>query len=181
MWWIRQAILHALAEQAGTFRLPQKQANTLYRLERTRTDLQEKLGHPPSDQELSTALDIPVADVRLLSLVGQGSVSLNDPVDEEGDSELGDLLEQTLLPDADERILFDSFQQTLREALEELPDRERRVLELRYGLADDKPRTLREIGEILNLSRERVRQLEGRALAELRRSHRARSLASYLN
>jgi RNA polymerase primary sigma factor len=181
VWWIRQAILHALAEQAGTFRLPQKQANTLYRLERTRTDLQEKLGHPPSDQELAAALDISVEDVRLLSLVGQGSISLNDPVDDEGDSELGDLLEQTLLPDADERILFDSFQQTLREALDELPDRERRVLELRYGLADDKPRTLREIGEILGLSRERVRQLEGRALGELRRSHRARALASYLN
>ncbi len=181
VWWIRQAILHALAEQAGTFRLPQKQANTLYRLERTRTDLQERLGHPPSDQELATELEISVEDVRLLSLVGQGSISLNDPVDDEGDSELGDLLEQTLLPDADERILFDSFQQTLREALEELPDRERKVLELRYGLADDKPRTLREIGEILGLSRERVRQLEGRALAELRRSHRARALASYLN
>jgi RNA polymerase primary sigma factor len=181
VWWIRQAILHALAEQAGTFRLPQKQANTLYRLERTRSELQEQLGRAPSDGELAEALGISEEDVRLLSRVGQGSLSLNDPVDEEGDSEMGDLVEQTLLPDADERILFDSFQQTLREALEDLPERERQVLELRYGLEDDKPRTLREIGEIMGLSRERVRQLESRALAELRRSHRARALASYLN
>ncbi len=181
VWWIRQAILHALAEQAGTFRLPQKQANTLYRLERTRSELQEQLGRVPSDGELAEALGISEEDVRLLSRVGQGSLSLNDPVDEEGDSEMGDLVEQTLLPDADERILFDSFQQTLREALEDLPERERQVLELRYGLEDDKPRTLREIGEIMGLSRERVRQLESRALAELRRSHRARALASYLN
>ena len=181
VWWIRQAILHALAEQAGTFRLPQKQANTLYRLERTRSELQEQLGRAPSEAELAEALGISEEDVRLLSRVGQGSISLNDPVDEEGDSEMGDLVEQTMLPDADERILFDSFQQTLREALEDLPERERQVLELRYGLDDDKPRTLREIGEILGLSRERVRQLENRALAELRRSHRARALASYLN
>lgn len=181
VWWIRQAILHALAEQAGTFRLPQKQANTLYRLERTRSELQEQLGRAPSEAELAEALGISEEDVRLLSRVGQGSLSLNDPVDEEGDSEMGDLVEQTLLPDADERILFDSFQQTLREALEDLPERERQVLELRYGLEDDKPRTLREIGEIMGLSRERVRQLENRALTELRRSHRARALASYLN
>jgi len=181
VWWIRQAILHALAEQAGTFRLPQKQANTMYRLERTRSELRERLGRAPTDEELAEAMGISADDVRLLSRVARGSLSLNDPVDSEGDSEFGDLLEQTLLPDADERILFSSFQQALREALDELPERERRVLELRYGLEDDRPRTLREIGEIMGLSRERVRQLEARALGELRRSQRGRALAAYLN
>ena len=181
VWWIRQAILHALAEQAGTFRLPQKQANALYRLERTRAELQKELARPPTEEELAEAMGLPVEEVRLLTRVSQGSLSLNDPVDEDGDSELGDLLEQTTLPDADERILFSSFQKALREALGELPERERRVLELRYGLEDDRPRTLREIGEIMGLSRERVRQLEARALQALRRSQRGRALASYLN
>ena len=181
VWWIRQAILHALAEQAGTFRLPQKQANTLYRLERIRSELRERFGRQPTEDELAEAMGIPAEDVRLLSRVARGSLSLNGPVDEDGDSELGDLLEQTMLPDADERILFSSFQEALKDALDELPERERKVLELRYGLEDDRPRTLREIGEIMGLSRERVRQLEARALGELRRSHRGRALASYLN
>ena len=181
VWWIRQAILHALAEHAGTFRLPQKQANLLYRLERVRKELTEGLGRNPTEDELAERVGIPVEEVRLLTRVAQGSVSLSEPVGEEGESELGDLVEQTLLPDVDERIVLDSFRQTLKSALEELPERERRVLELRYGLEDDEPRTLREIGEILGLSRERVRQLELRALNQLRRSHRARALASYLN
>ncbi len=181
VWWIRQAILHALAEHAGTFRLPQKQANLLYRLERVRKELSEEMGRSPTDEELAERVGIPVEEVRLLTQVSQGSVSLSEPVGEEGESELGDLVEQTLLPDVDERIILDSFRQTLKNALDELPERERRVLELRYGLEDDEPRTLREIGEILGLSRERVRQLELRALNQLRRSHRARALASYLN
>ena len=98
----------------------------------------------------------------------------------EGDSELGDLLEQSMLPDTDERILRESFLMAMADAMAELPDRERRVLELRFGLDDDRPKTLREIGEILSLSRERVRQIESRALSRLRRSHKTQSLAGYL-
>jgi RNA polymerase primary sigma factor len=131
--------------------------------------------------ELSEELGINVDDVRVLARASQSSLSLNDPVDDEGDSELGDLLEQTVLPDTDERILRESFMRALSDALAELPDRERNVLELRFGLRDDQPKTLREIGEILDLSRERVRQIESRALNKLRRSHKTRSLAGYLN
>ena len=181
VWWIRQAILHALAEHAGSFRLPQKQANTLYRMERIRSVLADRFGRSPTERELSDELGISVDDVRVLARASQSSLSLNDPVDEEGDSELGDLLEQTVLPDTDERILRESFMRALSDALAELPDRERRVLELRFGLRDDQPKTLREIGEILELSRERVRQIESRALNKLRRSHKTRSLAGYLN
>lgn len=181
VWWIRQAILHALAEHAGSFRLPQKQANTLYRLERIRSLLADRFGRSPTDRELSKELDISVDDVRVLTRASQTSLSLNDPVDEEGDSELGDLLEQTVLPDTDERILRESFLAALKDALAELPERERRVLELRFGLEDDQPKTLREIGEQLGLSRERVRQIESRALNKLRRSHTTRSLVGYLN
>jgi RNA polymerase primary sigma factor len=181
VWWIRQAILHALAEHAGSFRLPQKQANNLYRLERIRSALSERLGRAPTERELSEELGISIEDVRVLTQASQSSLSLNEPVDEEGDSELGDLLEQTVLPDTDERIVRDSFMQAMRDALDELPDRERRVLELRFGLLDDQPKTLREIGDIMDLSRERVRQIESRALNKLRRSHKTRSLAGYLD
>jgi RNA polymerase primary sigma factor len=181
VWWIRQAILHALAEGAGSFRLPQKQANTLYRLERVRGLLTDRMGRSPSEKELASELGINIDDVRVLTRASQSSLSLNDPVDEEGDSELGDLLEQTVLPDTDERILRESFSIALADALSDLPDRERRVLELRFGLADDQPKTLREIGDLMELSRERVRQIESRALNKLRRSHKTRSLAGYLN
>jgi len=181
VWWIRQAILHALAEHAGSFRLPQKQANTLYRMERIRSVLSDRFGRSPTERELSDELGISIDDVRVLAQASQSSLSLNDPVDDEGDSELGDLLEQTVLPDTDERILRESFMRALGDALADLPERERRVLELRFGLRDDQPKTLREIGEILDLSRERVRQIESRALNKLRRSHKTRSLAGYLN
>jgi RNA polymerase primary sigma factor len=181
VWWIRQAILHALAEHAGSFRLPQKQANTLYRLERVRALLSDRLGRGPVDRELAQELGISIDDVRVLTQASQTSLSLNDPVDDEGDSELGDLLEQTVLPDTDERILRESFTRALRDALADLPERERSVLELRFGLSDDQPKTLREIGDVLGLSRERVRQIESRALNKLRRSHKTRSLAGYLN
>jgi RNA polymerase primary sigma factor len=180
VWWIRQAILHALAEHAGSFRLPQKQANNLYRLERVRALLSDRLGRSPTEQELANELKIPVVDVRVLTRASQSSLSLNEPVDVEGDSELGDLLEQDVLPDTDERILRESFLVAMADALSELPERERQVLELRFGLEDDQPKTLREIGDLLNLSRERVRQLESRALNRLRRSHKTQSLAGYL-
>jgi len=180
VWWIRQAILHALAEHAGSFRLPQKQANTLYRMERIRSLLAERFARAPTDSELSEELGISIDDVRVLTRASRSSLSLNEPVDSEGDSELGDLLEQTGLPDTDELLLRESFSRALSDALAELPARERKVLELRFGLADDQPKTLREIGEIMGLSRERVRQIESRALNKLRRSHQKHSLQGFL-
>jgi RNA polymerase primary sigma factor len=181
VWWIRQAILHALAEHAGSFRLPQKQANNLYRLERVRSLLVDRLGRSPTDRELAVELGVTVEEVRVLTQASQSSLSLNDPVDLEGDSELGDLLEQTVLPDTDERILRESFMLALKDALSELPHRERHVLKLRFGLDNDRPLTLREIGDLLQLSRERVRQIESRALNRLRRSHKTRSLVGFLD
>jgi len=180
VWWVRQAILHALAEHAGSFRLPQKQANTLYRMERIRSLLGERFGRAPTDEELSEELGISINDVRVLTRASRSSLSLNEPVDANGDSELGDLLEQTGIPDTDELLLRESFSRALGDALAELPEREHQVLELRFGLIDDQPKTLREIGEIMDLSRERVRQIESRALNKLRRSHKKHSLAGFL-
>jgi RNA polymerase primary sigma factor len=180
VWWVRQAILHALAEHAGSFRLPQKQANTLYRLERIRSLLGERFGRAPTEKELSEEVGITVDDVRVLTRASRGSLSLNEPIASEGDSELGDLLEQTGIPDTDELLLRKSFSRAIDDALAELPERERRVLNLRFGLTDDQPKTLREIGEIMELSRERVRQIESRALNKLRRSHKKHSLQGFL-
>jgi len=180
VWWVRQAILHALAEHAGSFRLPQKQANNLYRLERIRSLLGERFGRAPTEKELSEEVGISIDDVRVLTRASRGSLSLNEPVASEGDSELGDLLEQTGIPDTDELLLRKSFTSAIDDALTELPERERRVLELRFGLTDDQPKTLREIGEIMELSRERVRQIESRALNKLRRSHKKHSLQGFL-
>lgn len=181
VWWIRQAILHALAEHAGSFRLPQKQANNLYRLERVRSLLSDRNGRSPTEGELAAELGISIDDVRILTRASQSSLSLNEPVDKDGDSELGDLLEQNVLPDTDERVLRESFEIAMADAMAELPERERKVLQYRFGLEDDQPKTLREIGELLGLSRERVRQIESRALNRLRRSHKTQSLAGYLH
>ena len=181
VWWIRQAILHALSEHGATFRLPQKQANILYRIERSREALGRELSRPPSEIELAEELGMDPDEVRLLLASNQNLLSLNQPVDPEGEAEFGDLLEQYVVPDTDEQMLRHSFEQTLSEALDELSDKERQILTLRFGLEDDRPLTLREIGDMLGISRERVRQIENQALTKLRRSSKVRSLAGYLN
>lgn len=181
VWWIRQAILHALSQHGATFRLPQKQANVLYRLERSKQALGRELERVPTESELAEEVDMDPTEVRLLLSSNQSILSLNEPVDEDGEAELGDLLEQYLMPDTDERILRESFEQALREALDKLSEKERQVLTLRFGMEDDNPLTLREIGELLNISRERVRQIESQALTKLRRSSQVRALAGYLN
>lgn len=181
VWWIRQAILHALSQHGATFRLPQKQANVLYRLERSKQALGRELERAPTESELAEEVDMDPAEVRLLLSSNQSILSLNEPVDEDGEAELGDLLEQYLMPDTDERILRESFEQALREALDKLSEKERQVLSLRFGMEDDNPLTLREIGELLSISRERVRQIESQALTKLRRSSQVRALAGYLN
>ncbi len=181
VWWIRQAILHALSEHGATFRLPQKQANVLYRVERSRQALGRELERPPSDVELAEELGMDQDEIRLLLSSNQNILSLNEPVDEDGEAEFGDLLEQYVVPDTDEGILRQSFEETLREALAKLSEKERQILSMRFGLGDDNPRTLREIGDELGISRERVRQIENQALAKLRRGAQSRALAGYLN
>jgi RNA polymerase primary sigma factor len=181
VWWIRQAILHALSEHGATFRLPQKQANVLYRLERCRQALGRELERAPTEQELADELGMSPDEVRLLLASNQNILSLNEPVDEEGEAEFGDLLQQYVIPDTDEAMLKESFAETLREALATLSEKERQILSLRFGLESDNPLTLREIGDQLGISRERVRQIESQALNKLRRSAQSRALAGYLN
>ncbi len=182
VWWIRQAILHALAEHAGSFRLPQKQANNLYRLERIRSLLSDRnSGASPTDPELARELGLSVDDVRVLTQASQSSLSLNEPVDVEGDSELGDLLEQTVLPDTDETdpprvVPGRSGRCTLRTA------GPRAAGAASFGSVSmmTSPRPFVRSARFSSLSRERVRQIESRALNRLRRSHKTQSLAGYL-
>jgi RNA polymerase primary sigma factor len=181
VWWIRQAILHALSEHGATFRLPQKQANILYRVERSRQALGRELERAPNDQELAEELGMNAVEVRLLLSSNQNILSLNEPVDDEGEAEFGDLLEQAVVPSTDQEMLRQSFEETLRKALAKLTEKERQILSMRFGLDDDSPLTLREIGEQLAISRERVRQIENQALAKLKRSSQARALHGYLN
>jgi RNA polymerase primary sigma factor len=181
VWWIRQAILHALSEHGATFRLPQKQANILYRVERSRQALGRELERAPSDHELAEELGMQSDEVRLLLSSNQTILSLNEPVDDEGEAEFGDLLEQAVVPNTDEEMLRQSFEETLKKALAKLSEKERQILSMRFGLEDDNPLTLREIGEQLGISRERVRQIENQALAKLKRSSQARALQGYLN
>ena len=166
--------------KGATFRLPQKQANVLYRLERSRQALGRELERPPSDQELAEELGMDQDEVRLLLSSNQNILSLNEPVGDESEAEFGDLLEQYVIPDTDEEILRQSFEDTLREALAKLSEKERQILSMRFGLGDDNPRTLREIGDALGISRERVRQIENQALTKLRRGAQSRALAGYL-
>jgi RNA polymerase primary sigma factor len=181
VWWIRQAILHALSQHGATFRLPQKQANVLYRLERSRQALGRELERTPSIEELADEVGMQSSEVRLLLSSNQNLLSLNEPVDEDGEAEFGDLLEQYVIPDTDEKILRKSFEAALSDALSKLSDKERQVLTMRFGLENDNPLTLREIGETLGISRERVRQIESQALSKLRRSSQVKALVGYLN
>jgi RNA polymerase primary sigma factor len=184
VWWIRQALTHALSMQTRAFSLPQKLSGAAARLNREVADLTEQLERPPTSSEIAADLDISEADVAALLQIGARDVSLSDRSAAEGDDpgpELGDMIE-AVSPPLEEDLVRQSLVDRVRAALSELDDKEREVVELRFGLdRDGEMRTLQEIGEALNLSRERIRQIEARAKEKLRRSKRANELRSYLN
>jgi len=181
VWWIRQAILHALSEGGNSFRLPQKQASLLYRIERAKASLSRSLERDPAVEEIAEEAGVPPDEVRILMTAGSERVSLNTPLDEDNPSELGELIEQVTIPPTDAGVMREAFDKQMRELLGELSEKEQCVLRLRFGLETDEPLTLREIGLQLSLSRERVRQIENQALEKCRRNSKARSLHGYLN
>jgi RNA polymerase primary sigma factor len=181
VWWVRQSIIHALSEQSGAFRLPQKQANLLYRIGKAMNQLASELKRKPSMEEIAARVDVAVEDVTVLIQVGEENVSLSSLIDEEHDFHLGDKLEQEQIPPADHDLLRHSMKEQLYGALDELDEKEEIIIKLRFGLGDQEPKTLKEIGEMLGLSRERIRQIEVQALQKLGRSNRARHLRGYLN
>jgi RNA polymerase primary sigma factor len=181
VWWVRQAIIHALSDQSGAFRLPQKQANLLYRIGKAQATLRAELKRTPSPEEIAHRMDVATADVTNLLMVADENVSLSAVIDEEHDFHLADKLEQETIPAADFVLLRSSLRQLVRQALRELDEKEERVLRLRFGLDGQEPKTLKEIGEMMSLSRERIRQIEAQALEKLNRSQKCQQLRGYLN
>lgn len=181
VWWVRQAIIHALSDQSGAFRLPQKQANLLYRIGKAQANLRSELQRAPTTDEIARKMDVPVADVNNLLLVSDENISLSAVIDEEHDFHLSDKLEQDIIPSADLILLKNSLRHLLRNALDELDQKEEKVVRLRFGLDGADPKTLKEIGEMMNLSRERIRQIEAQALDKLHRSQKCQQLRGYLN
>jgi RNA polymerase primary sigma factor len=181
VWWIRQSIIHALSDQAGPFRLPQKQANLLYRIGKTQAALMAELERRPTVEEIAEAMDVNPDDVATLLQVSDENISLSEVIDEEHDFHLSDKLEQDVIPQADAMVVRSALRQHVRRALHELDDKERKVILLRFGLTGEDPKTLKEIGEVMSLSRERIRQIEAQALGKLNRSSKTQQLRSYLN
>ena len=181
VWWVRQAIIHALSDQSGAFRLPQKQANLLYRIGKTISQLTLDLERNPTPEEIGKKLEIPVTEVINLLQVADENVSLSTVIDEEHEFHLSDKLEQDVIPSADMALLRSSLKDHLSACLGELDLKEQKVLRLRFGLDEGEPRTLKEIGEMMSLSRERIRQIEAQALEKLNRSQKCQQLQGYLN
>ena len=181
VWWIRQAIMHALSEQGGTFRIPQKQANILMNIHKTITAMTPRLERRPTPSEVAIELDLPREQVETLMRTQSDEIPLEANPDSELDFNMIDKLEQSHLPPIDHKLLEDSFKRFLNGMLKNLGDKERRVLELRYGLSDEEPMTLKEIGDAVGLSRERVRQIETQALKKLKQQAKGKQLMWYLN
>ena len=180
-WWIRQAITRAIADQARTIRIPVHMVETINKVKKVSSQLLHEMGHDPSAEEIAERLEMPVDKVREIMRVAQEPVSLETPIGEEEDSHLGDFI-----PDDDAPIPAEAASQTLlkeqlAEVLKTLTPREEKVLRLRFGLEDGRPRTLEEVGKEFNVTRERIRQIEAKALRKLRHPSRSRKLRDFLD
>jgi RNA polymerase primary sigma factor len=180
-WWIRQAILAAIAHHGQVFSIPPKLKHELYRFETKVGNLTQELGHRPSVEEISKNLEMKEENVRGMLGGTPTEISLSAPVGDDQDLKLEDLIEDESITPVDEAMIASSFHEQLQDLLEQLDDKERTIIDRRFGLRNEEPQTLAEIGADLHLSRERIRQLEERALDKLRRSRRARQLLGYLN
>lgn len=180
-WWIRQAITRAIADQSRTIRIPVHMVETINRMIRTSRQLVQELGQEPTIEQIAERMELPVERVQEIQKISQEPVSLETPVGEEEDSHLGDFIqdETTAVP-VDQATLMLLHEQ-LEEALESLTERERQVLKLRFGLADGRPHTLEEVGKEFQVTRERIRQIEAKALRKLRHPSRSKKLKDYLD
>jgi RNA polymerase primary sigma factor len=180
-WWIRQAILAAIAHHGQVFRIPPKLKHELYRFESKVAHLTQELGHRPTVDEISKELGMNEQDVRDMIEGTPTEVSLDTPIGEGAEMRIEDLIEDQSVTPVDEVLIAQSFEEQLKSLLSQLDEKERFIIERRFGLGDREPETLAEIGSEMNLSRERIRQIEERALSKLRRSQRAKQLLGYLN
>ena len=180
-WWIRQAITRAIADQARTIRIPVHMVETINKLVRVSRQLLQELGREPTPEEIAKEMGIPVERVREIIKISQEPVSLETPIGEEEDSHLGDFIQDDNVPVPAEAAAFSLLQDQLQEVLDTLTDREQKVLRLRFGLDDGRARTLEEVGKQFNVTRQRIRQIEAKALRKLRHPSRSRKLKDYLD
>ena len=180
-WWIRQAITRAIADQARTIRIPVHMVETINKLVRVSRQLLQELGREPSPEEIAEAMDIPVERVREIQKISQEPVSLETPIGEEEDSHLGDFIQDDNVPVPADAAASTLLKEQLVEVLGTLTDREQKVLRLRFGMDDGRARTLEEVGKEFNVTRERIRQIEAKALRKLRHPSRSRKLKDYLD
>ena len=180
-WWIRQAITRAIADQARTIRIPVHMVETINRLVRTQRQLVQKLGREATPEELAKELDMPVERVREIMKISQDPVSLETPIGEEEDSHLGDFIQDNNVEVPADAATYTLLHEQLMDVLSTLTEREQKVLRLRFGLDDGRPRTLEEVGRQFNVTRERIRQIEAKALRKLRHPSRSKILKAYLD
>ncbi len=179
-WWIRQAITRAIADQARTIRIPVHMVETINKLVRVSRQLLQQLGREPSPEEIAAEMSMPVERVREILKISQEPVSLETPIGEEEDSHLGDFIQDDNVPVPADAAAFTLLKEQLREVLSTLTEREQKVLRLRFGLDDGRARTLEEVGKEFNVTRERIRQIEAKALRKLRHPSRSRKLKDFL-
>ena len=179
-WWIRQAITRAIADQARTIRIPVHMVETINKLIRVSRQLEQELGHAPSPEEIAVEMNMPVERIREILKISQDPVSLETPIGEEEDSHLGDFIQDDNVPVPVDAAAYTLLREQLKEVLDTLTPRERKVLSLRFGLEDGRGRTLEEVGKEFNVTRERIRQIEAKALRKLRNPTRSRKLRDYL-
>ena len=179
-WWIRQAITRAIADQARTIRIPVHMIETINRLRKTSRILLQQLGHKPTEKEIAQRARISVDKVREIIRISQVPLSLEAPIGDEESSRLGDFVEDATIQAPDEIVLQGLLRDDLEEVMSTLSDRERTVLKLRFGLDDGHPRTLEEVGRVFAVTRERIRQIEAKALRKLKHPTRAKKLREYL-
>jgi RNA polymerase primary sigma factor len=179
-WWIRQAITRAIADQARTIRIPVHMVETINKLIRVSRQLLQELGREPTPEEISEEMNMPVERVREILKISQEPVSLETPIGEEEDSHLGDFIQDDNVPVPADAAAFTLLKEQLQEVLGTLTEREQKVLTLRFGLEDGRARTLEEVGKEFNVTRERIRQIEAKALRKLRHPSRSRKLKDYL-
>lgn len=180
VWWIRQAVIHALTQYSRIYHIPQKLSDQISEMKKIKAQLKKELGKEPTREEIAKRMKISTEDIEDLEILSIKDVSLNTKYFDE-DNEVGDKIKDSLSPSVEYMIIKDSILQQVREILKELDEKEALVLKLRFGLEDDKPRTLQEIGDMLHLTRERIRQIEKKAMRKLAHSHKIRELRGYLN
>ena len=180
-WWIRQAVTRAIADQGRTIRVPVHMGDQINKLLRTQHQLIQKLGRDPNIEELAVALDVPPKKVENMIKVSRRPLSLETPTDNEDDSVLGDFIEDDEIPAPDETATYNLLKEHLETVMDDLPPREVRILQLRYGILDGQAYTLEEVGRKMGVTRERVRQIEAQALSRLRHPNIKRKLRDYLD